>query len=199
MKNDFDIDKLSYEDYSDAEVKSYEDLGEKLNVNLEDKKKEGRRKLFLENLREIEDSFYDTLEIGEVLKYRCDGVMGGIQYWAATTGSADYFMTPFAFMDIGSKMKIYITDRKIVVFEVGSFLKIMKKYVMNINDIKRFKCNRKKFKVTFFCNKDKNNSIRECSNPLLYYFLQGRFGFYITTKNKEEVIEYLNNTFNSLS
>lgn len=199
MSKEFDIDKLSYSDFSDEEVKSYEELGEKLNINFEDKKTEGKKKLKLENLKEIEREFYEELEIGEVLKYKFNGVMGAMQYLSATIFSADYFMTPFAFMDVGSKMKFYVTDKKIIIFEVGSYLKIMRKYIMNFKDIKRFKCNKKKSKVIFFCNKDKYKKIRMCDSPWFYYFLQGRFEFSITSDNKEEIIDYLDKKINSLS
>ncbi|MEG2291094.1 MAG: hypothetical protein RSC24_14470 [Clostridium sp.] len=199
MSKDFDIEKLSYNDFSDAEVKSYEELGEKLNINFENKKVEGKKNLKLENLREIEREFYEELEIGEVLKYKFSGVMGGMQYLSSTIFSADYFMTPFAFMDVGTKMKFYVTDRKVIIFEVGSYLKIMRKYIMNFKDIKRFKCNKKKSKVTFFCNKDKYKKIRMCDSPWFYYIFQGRFEFSITNDNKEEIINYFYKKINSLS
>ncbi|GAA0856224.1 hypothetical protein GCM10008916_04930 [Clostridium nitritogenes] len=63
---------------------------------------------------------------------------------------------------------------------------------MNFKDIKRFKCNKKKSKVTFFCNKDKYEKFRMCDSPWFYYFLQGRFEFFIASDNKEEIINYLN-------
>ena len=63
---------------------------------------------------------------------------------------------------------------------------------MNFKDIKRFKCNKKKSKVIFFCNKDKYEKFRMCDSPWFYYFLQGRFEFFIASDNKEEIINYLN-------
>ena len=70
---------------------------------------------------------------------------------------------------------------------------------MKFKDIKRFKCNKKKSNVIFFCNKDKYKKFRMCDSRWVYYFLQGRFEFSITSGNKEKITNYINKKINSLS
>lgn len=70
---------------------------------------------------------------------------------------------------------------------------------MNFKDIKIFKCNKKKSKIIFFCNKDKYKKFRMYDSRWVYYFIQGRFEFSITSDNKEKITNYLNKKINSLS
>ncbi len=188
---EFNIDDLVYEEFNDAEVKNFESLGEGFISRVANRKKELKREIAIENYNIIKEEVANELEIGEVLKEKCTGTMGWLQYLSETMWSADYYVLPFALWDVSLNYRIFITDRKIMIFEVTNIFKIQREYIIDFKDIDRYKGNIKKGKFRFFAKKDKYDEIRMSSNWLLYYLLQGRFDVYITSENKHEVVKLL--------
>ncbi|MGG7078241.1 hypothetical protein [Clostridium sardiniense] len=188
---EFNIDDLVYEEFNDAEVKNFESFGESFITRIANRKKELKREIATENYNIIKEEVDNELEVGEFIKEKCTGTMGWLQYLSATMWSADYYVLPFAFWDVSLNYRIFITDRKIMIFEVTNIFKIQRQYIIDFKDIDRYKGNVKKGEFRFFAKKDKYDEIRMSSNWLLYYVLQGRFDVYVTSENKQEVVKLL--------
>lgn len=192
---ELNLDDLVYEEYSDEEVQKLENKGMSFFERIASRRKNIKEKIAENNIEEIKQAMYEELEVGELIKQEFVGSYDGIGYVSTISSSADYYAMPLAFRDVGTSFKCAMTDRKFIIFEIGSLYRIYRTYVIDYKDVDRVYVNEKTNHIEFFAKKDKYNSIRECSNWLLYYFIQGRFAITITSGKKEEVFKLFRDKF----
>ncbi|MGN2370199.1 hypothetical protein FC961_09965 [Clostridium botulinum] len=192
---ELNLDDLMYEEYSDEEVQKFENKGMNFFERIADRRKSIKEKIVENNIEEMRQAMYEELEVGELVEQEFVGSADGRGYISAISNSADYYVMPLAFRDVGTSFKCVMTDRKFIIFEIGSFYRIYRTYVIDYKDVDRVHVNEKTNHIEFFAKKDKYNSIRECSNWLLYYFIQGRFAMSITAGKKDEVFKLFRDKF----
>ncbi|MGL6184040.1 MAG: hypothetical protein ACRC1T_01435 [Clostridium chrysemydis] len=188
MSNCFDlnIDDLVYEEYDDEEIENFEDIGYSFFEGIKSKKRKLIDIIKGENINKVKDRVYEELDLGEVILSEFTGNIDGRNYLRAFD-SAEYMFVPMAFMDVGSRYHCFITDRKMLIYEVGYYNKIMREYIVEDKDINRVTLKPNKDNIEFYVKKDKYNMIRTVTDFMTYFFYQGRVSINLTSKNKEQV------------
>lgn len=113
--------------------------------------------------------------------------------------SADYAVMPLALMDVGNRFVVFGTRHKVMIYEVKELYQIQRAYIIEYDDIFKYyyKIKKNDTILCFKAKKDKHGQLRECSNWMLYGYLQGRINMIINSSDRDIIAKYLNREINS--
>ncbi|MDM5157556.1 hypothetical protein QUF88_28160 [Bacillus sp. DX1.1] len=195
---DYSIDQIVFEQWNEQEISQFEEIGERLVGNLENKKKDIRRRIARENFQEIEAKANDELEENEFIELQFQASATGGYYYGAVMCSADYAAMPLVLMDVGNRFVVFGTRNKIMIYEVKELYQIQRAYIIDYDDIFKYYYKvRKNYTVLCFkAKKDKYKHLRECSSWMLYGYLQGRINMVINSLDRDIIAKYLDREIN---
>ncbi|KEK25620.1 hypothetical protein [Bacillus gaemokensis] len=195
----YSVDQIVFEQWNEQEISQFEAIGERLVGGLENKKKDIRKRIARENFQEIEAKANNELEENEFIELQFQGNATGGYYYGAMMCSADYVAMPLVLMDIGNRFVVFGTRHKIMIYEVRELYQIQREYIIDYDDIFKYYYKKRK-SYTVFCfkaKKDKYNQLRECSNWLLYGYLQGRINMVVNNSDRDIIANYFDREINS--
>lgn len=195
----YSIDQIVFEQWDEQEISQFEAIGERLIGNLENKKKDIRKRIARENFKEIEEKANNELEENEFIELQFQAQATGGHHLGAIMCSADYAVMPLALMDVGSRFVVFGTRHKIMIYEVKELYQIQRAYIIDYDDIFKYYYKiRKDYTVLCFkAKKDKYNQLRECSSWMLYGYLQGRINMVINNSDRDIIAKYFDREIHS--
>jgi hypothetical protein len=194
----FNIEDMPIEQWDDEEIKRFENVGEHYVGDLEDKKKDIKGLIAIENLRIIEEKANMELGEEEFIELKFHGAPTGVSFLGAMWFSANYYVMPMALMDIGNRFIVFGTRKKLLIYEVRELNKLQREYVIDYKDIFMYYYKQKKDYIVlcFKAKKDKYDELRECSSWLLYKYFQGRINMIVNTHDRELIVNFFEQKIN---
>ncbi len=182
-----------YETYSDTEIQQLERLGaQHMGEEIKDKKhiKQYIKKRNLEAMRELAEG---ELEADEYLEAEFDGSLTALNYLGNMTSAEYAFMMLAAYNDVPVKYHVYLTTKKMIVYEIGKLNVIGRQYVFDYGAIRHFKGKSRKdyVKLFFKVDEDKYDAFRTSGNWLLYPFVSRRIGINIFCEEREILLKFI--------
>lgn len=175
------IENLDIVDISDEKIKELESMADVSNEKLEQKKNIVTNKIG--NTHECYKNVEAMLQENEEIKYKFGGVMGGLLYFASLHAYEYSYLPAISMRDLGTNYLVYVTDRRLFIFEVSSVYRIKRSYVFAYNEIVKFKYKFRKSYVKFDLKvaDDTKNDMRE-----VYFLYTGYFKNRITINSADK-------------
>ncbi|CAI8852949.1 MULTISPECIES: hypothetical protein [Bacillus] len=195
----YNIDQIVFEQWDEQEISRFEAIGERLVGSLEKKKKDIRKRIAEENFQEIEVKANNELTENEFIELQFQARATGGYYLGAIMCSADYAVMPLALMDVGNRFVVFGTRHKVMIYEVKELYQIQRAYIIDYDDIFKYyyKIKKNDTILCFKAKKDKYGQLRECSNWMLYGYLQGRINMIINSSDRDIIAKYLDREIHS--
>ncbi|GGE82869.1 hypothetical protein [Priestia taiwanensis] len=195
----WNIDNVTFEQWDEAKIKEFERIGESYVGDLTTKKQDVKRLIAMENLQEIEEMAMAELDKDEFLEVKFYAAQTGGNFLSAMFFSANYYIMPMIMMDIGHRFIVFGTRKKLLIYEVRELNQVQRMYIIDYKDISKYYYKKKKncIILCFKARKDKYDELRECSNWLLYGYLQGRINMVITSEDRELVATFFEQRINA--
>ncbi|ABS24151.1 hypothetical protein ACRS6Y_04015 [Bacillus cytotoxicus] len=192
MRYENGLDQVVLEQWDERQIAHFEEIGERLIGNLEEKKKDIKKQIARENLREIERKAHYELEEDEYIELQFQASATGGYYLGSLLCSADYFAMPLVLVDVGNRFVVFGTKHKVMIYEVKEMYQLQREYIIDYNNISKYYYKTKKDRtiLCFKAKKDKYNQLRECSNWLLYGYLQGRINMMIDRSDRDVIAKF---------
>ncbi|MDF2613562.1 MAG: hypothetical protein K0S71_1348 [Clostridia bacterium] len=189
-----------YEIFSDDTVEEFEQLGAAYKKNEKNSKAKTKQYIIKRNLKKMKETAQGELQEEEYIEAECEGSLTALNYLGNMT-SADYaFMMLAAYNDFPVKYHVYLTTKKVIIYEIGSLKHIGRQYVFEYTDISHFKFKKYKdyIKLFFKVEKDKYNQFRTAGNWLLYPFVNRRIGINIFNDDRELILKFIQRKLGSI-
>lgn len=167
-----------------------DDIKEKL----DERKDSVTKKIKIRNIELCKEKVTNGLEVNEEIKYRFTGIMGSLMYIASTQSFDFKFVPGLAGAQMGLNYLVYVTDKRLFVYELDTLNRIKKDYIISFKEIEKFKCKIKNGigKFDFKLSEVTKNEMRE-TYFLNTSFFKNRIVINSTGKNVEEIKNYIEN------
>lgn len=182
-----------YETFSDDEVKKFEQLGEANRSKGAGDKAKIKQYISKRNLEEMKERAQSELQKDDYIEIEFEGSLTSLNYLGNMT-SADYsFMMLAAYNDLPVKYHVFLTTKRIIIYEVGKLNLIGRQYVFDYGAVSHFKVKQYKeyVKVFFKVEADKYDQLRMTGNWLLYPFVNRRIGINIFSDDRELILKFI--------
>ncbi|PEY38106.1 hypothetical protein CN354_11370 [Bacillus cereus] len=195
----YSIDQIVFEQWDEQEISRFEAIGKRLIGSLENKKKDIRKRIARENFQGIEEKANNELEKNEFIELQFQARATGGYYLGTLMCSADYTVMPLALMDVGNRFVVFGTRYKIMIYEVKELYQVQRAYIIDYDDIFKYyyKIKKSHTVLCFKAKRDKYNQLRECSNWMLYGYLQGRINMVINSSDRDVIAKYFDREIHS--
>lgn len=196
--NNYDLDmNFEHINFDENEIK---DFLKNANTFLDKDKIKDKKKKIIEKIVEENNLILQNKANGELL----EGEFLEIEFMAKAsisniilnkTFSAENMVAPILTVnqDVATKYKVFLTDKKIMIYELVKNNHISREYIINFEDIKKciFKNNDKILNIKIKCIKDKYDNFREAKQWFLFSCMNKTISFDVKSEYNDLIEKFL--------
>ncbi|MCY6371167.1 hypothetical protein [Clostridium ganghwense] len=186
------IKKLKVTEVDEEEIKKYEAQSTIDSNKLIERRQSITNKISIENLNRCNEIVQKKLKEGEQIIYKFKSTVSAWKYMMKYL-TFRWVNGKYAIPQLGTSYVIYITNERIIFFEVDGIYRIMETRIADFKDVMKFqhKC-KKDFIVLDF----KLKSIKKDDDELVAGWINNRMIMYVKVSNIEEICRYLDKVLN---